>query len=67
MNVYAIEAYGFFTGGMAIVAAESEAQAVSLATDSDRSVDYADPSQVTLLPCTCDGDPRVLIYYSYSE
>ena len=65
MKVYAVESTGSYEGGMAVVAANSEAEAKALAYAIEALPGV--PSSVDPLPCTCDGDPRVLIYYSYSE
>lgn len=70
MNVYAIKADGNYGGGMAVVAADSEDDAKALAENGARSiwnVRYGKPIEVELLPCVCDGPPRVLTYYETGE
>ena len=70
MNVYAIKAYGNYGGGMAVVAADSESDATALAkkiNDPTWNVRYGEPDDVEMLPCVCDGPPRVLTHYETGE
>jgi hypothetical protein len=70
MNVYAIKAYGTYGGGMAVVAADNEGEAKTLAEKAEASswgVRYREPESVELLPCVCDGPARVLVHYETGE
>lgn len=72
MKVFAVEANGHYSGGMAIVAATSPAEAVSVASTikSPRywSIDYANPESCKeLLLWAPDGEPRVIIDYQMGE
>ena len=70
MNVYAIKAYGYYGGGMAVVVADSEDEAKAVANKAEASiwnVRYGDPESVELLPCLCDGPARVLAHYETGE
>lgn len=70
MNVYAIKAYGNYGGGMAVVAADSEDEAKSVADkiqDSIWRVRYGKPESVELLPCVCGGVARVLEHFETGE
>ena len=68
-SVYAIKAYGSYGGGMAIVAATSEAEAKGLATGLDMQwcTRYHEPESVELLPVSYAGTPRVLANYETGE
>lgn len=70
MNVYAIKAYGRYGGGMAIVAAIEEWQAVEVASkisDTIWNTRYDKPESITLLPLTFDGGPMVIEHYETGE
>ena len=70
MNVYAIKAYGIYGGGMAVVAADSEEDAKTLASKAENSVwnvRYGRPETVELLPCTYKGTAQVLAHYETGE
>lgn len=71
MKVYAIKASGTYGGGMAIVVARTEKQALTLASQVERSswnVRYETPDHVEVLPnCRCDGPARVLTYHETGE
>jgi hypothetical protein len=70
MNIYAIEAFGKWGGGCAIVAADSEAEAIKTAQTQVKShwnVDFNLQSQVkTLLYGICCG-PCLLHFYEMGE
>lgn len=70
MNVYAIKAGGHYGAGMAIVAAENEAQAKGLAVAAEQSpwrIDYHQPDSIEVLPCAYSGPPRVLVQHEAGE
>lgn len=70
MNVYAIKAYGNYGGGMAIVAAESDVDAIAIADTIEARgwhVRYGQPESVEWLPCPCAGPARVLTHYEIGE
>lgn len=71
MKVYAIKASGTHGGGMAIVVARTEKQALTLASRIECSswcVLYWTPDQVEVLGgCQCEGPARVLTYYENGE
>ena len=73
MNVYAITAHGEYCGGMAVVAAATEQEARALAnlsrdSQTGLSIDYATPgSCAELLPCTYEGEPRLLAIHEEGE
>lgn len=70
MNVYTIKAYGNYGGGMAVVAADSEQEAKTVAdkvNDPICGVRYGEPESVELLPCVCEGHARVLAHYETGE
>jgi len=70
MNVYSIKANGHYGGGMAVVVADSEDEAKTVADkveDSIWNVRYREPESVDLLPCVCDGPARVLAHYETGE
>ena len=68
MTVYAIKAYGELGGGMAIVAANSESEAMELAAKKEASpwkVDYKNPIEIEIVPIKCGCEPRVLVSFEY--
>jgi hypothetical protein len=70
MNVYFITAYGHYCGGVALVAAGSEDEAVELAGAINLQfliVEYHRPEEIEKLPCTCIGPARVLKHFEYGE
>jgi len=70
MNVYAIKAYGNYGGGMAVVAADSEEEALEVAgqiVDQIWYVQYRRPESVEQLPCHTVGLPRVSAHYETGE
>lgn len=70
MNVYSIHAYGNYAGGMAVIAAENEKQAIDLIMKSDNSIfsiDWNKPEKMLILPVQYDGKAGVLDYYVTGE
>jgi hypothetical protein len=70
MNVYALAATGCYGGGVAVVAAESEEQAVEvggMVIDQGWGVEYGNPDTIQQLPCVADGLPRVLFNHESGE
>lgn len=70
MKVYAIEAYGNYGAGMAVIAADSKEEAIAIAEKIDGNiwnVRYGKPTNVQLLPCICDGPARVLTHFETGE
>ena len=66
LAVYAIQAYGSYGEGIAIVAATDKDQALMLAAglDGQWNTQYTTPEKVDELPVQCDGEPRVLVHYA---
>jgi hypothetical protein len=71
VKVWAIEAYGYYGGGLAIIAADTEAEAIAIgATIVDQSwrTDYGKPDEISeLLDVTAAGLARVLTHYETGE
>lgn len=70
MIVYSIHAYGNYAGGMAIVAAENEKQAIALITKSDNSIftiEWDKPEKMMILPVQYDGRAGVLDFHVTGE
>lgn len=70
MKVYAIKASGNYSGGMAIIVADSEDDAKALAEKNKSStfgIWYETPDEVELLPLECEGPARVLVDYEMGE
>lgn len=70
LQVYEITASGRFCGGMALVAAANQDEAVKLAsliTGGGFYVHYAIPDKVRVLPLTYFGVPAVITHYENGE
>ncbi len=70
MNLYSIEASGKYCGGVAIVAADSQEEAVKLAAplrNATFAVNYASPDCIEILKAVIDGPARVLTHYEMGE
>lgn len=70
LDVYAVEAYGHFGGGVAIVAAITADEAIKIAFEQCKtgcSAEYNKPSKVLKLQADSQGAPRVLHFYEMYE
>jgi hypothetical protein len=67
MKLFAIQAYGNYGGGMAVVRAETQEQAIAFASkihDRSWSTDYSKPGEVVELSDTAAG---VLYHFETGE
>lgn len=71
MRVFALEAYGNYGGGLAIVAAEDESAAKQLASkirDGMWNVQYGKPTEISVLPSIVHkGAAEVIYHYETGE
>ncbi len=69
MRVYAIKAKAKYGGGMAIVAAPDEAQAIELASGIEDTwhTNYAEPYSVLPLPVEYGGIAQILAHHEAGE
>lgn len=70
MNVYSVKAYGNYGGGMAVVAAKDEDEAIELASrivDHSWHTAYGLPQEVIILPCVYNGIPMALDHFETGE
>ena len=68
-NVYAIKGCGLYSGGMIIVAASTEKEAVSIAVEhkSRFRLDFQNYEDLVLLPVVYNGASKVLEYHETGE
>jgi hypothetical protein len=69
MNVYAIKGDGYDGGGLAIVAAKNEKEAIEIAShiESYWNVNYTEYQNIEKLPVQYNGEPKVLISFETGE
>lgn len=70
LPVWAIEAAGSYCGGVAIVAARTQQEAIKLAVPLETypwRIGWNAPTAVKLLPLTYRGAPTVLHHYCMGE
>ncbi len=69
MNIYAIKARAKYGGGMAIVAAQDEEQAIALASTIEDTwrTDWANPVYIKALPVDYHGTEQILEHHEAGE
>lgn len=73
MNVFSIQALGQYCGAMAVVAAETRADAIEMLCchyetgQFPDTIDWNDFDKVIALPVSYDGEPAILDLFSFEE
>lgn len=69
MTVFAIKASGNYSGGMAVVAANSKERAIEMAGTIRNifNVRYDRPDEVDVLPVVYNGPEKLLTHYEMGE